>query len=85
MAVAAGRTSKNEMAHQNACGWIVRVHWPPIRPPPESAPAKPRQGEVDVTRYVLLLTVAVGLGAAVVLAAGNVLPDVARYLRIRRM
>jgi hypothetical protein len=40
---------------------------------------------VDVTRSAVLLTVAVGLGAAVVLAAGNVLPDVARYLRIRRM
>ena len=47
---------------------------------------RPRPGkEKFVTRSVLLLTVAVGLGAAVVLAAGNVLPDVARYLRIRRM
>ena len=34
---------------------------------------------------LLLLAVAVGLGALGVLAAGNVLPDVARYLRIRRM
>jgi hypothetical protein len=37
-----------------------------------------------VTRYLLALA-AVGLGVAVVLAAGNMLPDVARYLRIRRM
>ena len=41
---------------------------------------------VAVTRSALLLTVAVGLGVAVVLAAaGSMLPDVARYLRIRRM
>jgi uncharacterized protein DUF6893 len=33
-------------------------------------------------KIVLLIAAAVGLGAIV---AGNVMPDVARYLRIRRM
>ncbi len=37
------------------------------------------------TVSLLLLAVAVGLGALDVFAAGQVLPDVARHLRIRRM
>jgi hypothetical protein len=61
--------------------------WSPTRPPPWSMPAKTRQGGVAVARSVLLvlLAVAVGLGALDVFAAGHVLPEVARYLRIRRM
>jgi hypothetical protein len=35
-----------------------------------------------MTRWLLVLAAAVGLGA---LLAGNVVPDVTRYLRIRRM
>ena len=56
----------------------------------DRATARERAGQDQarrdaVTRSAVLLTVAVGLGVAVVLAAGSVLPDVARYLRIRRM
>jgi len=36
-----------------------------------------------MTRLMLLAAAVVGLGALAV--AGNVLPDVARYMRIRRM
>jgi hypothetical protein len=40
------------------------------------------QGGADVTRLLLVVAAAVGLGAAL---ARTVVPDVTRYLRIRRM
>jgi hypothetical protein len=39
-------------------------------------------GELNMTRLLLVLAAAVGLGAVL---ARSVVPDVTRYLRIRRM
>jgi hypothetical protein len=43
---------------------------------------KTGQGGVDMTRLLLVVAAAVGLGAVM---ARSVVPDVTRYLRIRRM
>jgi hypothetical protein len=47
----------------------------------ESGP-KPGQEELIMTRALLVVAAAVGLGAVL---ARSVVPDVTRYLRIRRM
>jgi hypothetical protein len=45
-------------------------------------PSEGDRGETWQMKILLLVGAAVGLGA---ILAGNVLPDVTRYLRIRRM
>ena len=56
--------------------------WVPTRAPPWRAAPKTEQEELNMTRLWLVLAAAVGLGAVL---ARSVVPDVTRYLRIRRM
>jgi hypothetical protein len=56
--------------------------WAPTKAPLWRAAPKTGQEETDMTRLLLVVAAAVGLGAAL---ARSVVPDVTRYLRIRRM
>jgi hypothetical protein len=56
--------------------------WPPTKAPLWRAVPKRGQEETDMTRLLLVVAAAVGLGAVL---ARSVVPDVTRYLRIRRM
>jgi hypothetical protein len=56
--------------------------WAPTKAPlSRAAPNKGREG-ADMTRLLFVVAAAVGLG---VVLARSVVPDVTRYLRIRRM
>jgi hypothetical protein len=56
--------------------------WAPIKAPLWRAAPKTGQEELNMTRLLLVLAAAAGLGAVL---ARSVVPDVTRYLRIRRM
>ena len=57
--------------------------WVPTRAPLwRAAPKTGQEEELNMTRLWLVLAAAVGLGAVL---ARSVVPDVTRYLRIRRM
>ena len=56
--------------------------WVPTRAPLWTAAPETGQEELNMTRLWLVLAAAVGLGAVL---ARSVVPDVTRYLRIRRM
>ena len=56
--------------------------WAPTKAPLWGAVSKTGQGGADMTRLLLVVAAAVGLGAVL---ARSVVPDVTRYLRIRRM
>jgi hypothetical protein len=56
--------------------------WAPTKAPLWRTIPKKGQGGADMTRLLLVVAAAVGLGAVL---ARSVVPDVTRYLRIRRM
>ena len=56
--------------------------WAPTKAPLWRATPKTGQEELNMTRLLVVLAAAVGLGAVL---ARSVVPDVTRYLRIRRM
>jgi uncharacterized protein DUF6893 len=56
--------------------------WAPTKAPLWRAVSKKGQGGADMARLLLVVAAAVGLGAVL---ARSVVPDVTRYLRIRRM
>ena len=56
--------------------------WAPTKAPLWRAVPKKGQGGADMTRLLFVVAAAVGLGAVL---ARSVVPDVTRYLRIRRM
>jgi hypothetical protein len=56
--------------------------WPPTKAPLCRAVPNKGRGGTDMTRLLLVVAAAVGLGAVL---ARSVVPDVTRYLRIRRM
>ena len=56
--------------------------WAPTKAPRWRTTPKTGQGGADMGRLLLVVAVAVGLGAVL---ARSVVPDVTRYLRIRRM
>jgi len=55
--------------------------WPPTKAPVYRAVPKTGQEELNMTRLLFVAAAAVGLGAVL---ARSVVPDVTRYLRIRR-
>ena len=56
--------------------------WAPTKAPPWKGGPEDGAGGTDMTRLLFVLAAAVGLGAVL---ARSVVPDVTRYLRIRRM
>jgi hypothetical protein len=56
--------------------------WAPTKALPWRAVPNKGRGGADMTRLLLVVAAAVGLGAVL---ARSVVPDVTRYLRIRRM
>jgi hypothetical protein len=56
--------------------------WPPTKAPLCGAVPKAGQEELNMTRLLFVGAAAVGLAAVL---ARSVVPDVTRYLRIRRM
>jgi hypothetical protein len=56
--------------------------WPPTKALPWGAVPKTGQEELNMTRLLFVGAAAVGLAAVL---ARSVVPDVTRYLRIRRM
>ena len=56
--------------------------WAPAKGAAVESGLEDGQGGADMTRLLLVVAAAVGLGAVL---ARSVVPDVTRYLRIRRM
>jgi hypothetical protein len=56
--------------------------WAPTKAPLWRTTPKMGQGGADMSRLLFVVAAAVGLGAVL---ARSVVPDVTRYLRIRRM
>ena len=56
--------------------------WAPTKAPVAESSPEDGAGGTDMTRLLFVVAAAVGLGAVL---ARSVVPDVTRYLRIRRM
>jgi hypothetical protein len=61
----------------------LTIHgWAPTKAPLRSSGPEDGEEELNMTRLLLVVAAVVGLGAVL---ARSVVPDVTRYLRIRRM